>query len=274
MGCGKYVGGGKGVIDFRDVYKALINNDITVTEALHSKYYVVNPKYNHLLSLLKQDLPVDKTGYALKICEEAFIQLGIYYTTDDVQYLSNFVRMSFVANDLFDSPMTPLENAIDYRLKPHYQTYLGKIKTGEQTVDELEIKEQLSERYEEVKNKWCCSNFQRDAVKVKHRIVDILRAATAQNIQISDFIKALTKLESEAFVEITKVIQKENPFSLLSLIEKTDISRAIYKNTLDKIVKYGLADVSSKGVKGTEVKVLDEEVFNIVLEQLTLNKKE
>lgn len=73
----------------------------------------------------------------------------------------------------------------------------------------------------------------------------------------SDFNKSLTLAETDAFNLIKeKVNEEEGHISISHLLLESNLSRPVFKRTLEKMQEYQIAEVISRGVKGTFIKFI------------------
>jgi GTP-sensing pleiotropic transcriptional regulator CodY len=70
-------------------------------------------------------------------------------------------------------------------------------------------------------------------------------------------LNALTNYEEQAFQAIKQEIGSSNGYiSIVKMIQKTNLSRPVFTNTLQKMEKFGIAQVKNSGVKGTYIEFL------------------
>lgn len=70
-----------------------------------------------------------------------------------------------------------------------------------------------------------------------------------------DFSKALTDNEKKAFQAITEEIGLSGNISVVKMIQKTNLSRPVFTSLLQKMEKYGIAQIKNQGVKGTYIEL-------------------
>ena len=71
-----------------------------------------------------------------------------------------------------------------------------------------------------------------------------------------EFFNALTSNEEQAFQAIREEIGSLGNISFLKMIQKTNISRPVWTSLLQKMDKYGVAQVKNQGVKGTYIEII------------------
>lgn len=78
---------------------------------------------------------------------------------------------------------------------------------------------------------------------------------------VEDFFNAMTDNEKTAFSAITEEIGNSGNISVVKMIQKTGLSRPVFTSLLQKMEKYGVAQIKNQGVKGTNI-ILKEGVIN------------
>ena len=78
---------------------------------------------------------------------------------------------------------------------------------------------------------------------------------------VEDFFNAMTENEKTAFSSITEEIGSSGNISVVKMIQKTGLSRPVFTSLLQKMEKYGVAQIKNQGVKGTNI-TLKEGVIN------------
>lgn len=74
---------------------------------------------------------------------------------------------------------------------------------------------------------------------------------------IEDFLKAMTDNEKIAFQSIKEEIGLSGNISIVKMIQKTNLSRPVWTSLLQKMEKYGVAQVKNQGVKGTNIEIVE-----------------
>ena len=70
-----------------------------------------------------------------------------------------------------------------------------------------------------------------------------------------EFFNVLTSNEEQAFQAIREEIGSLGNISVVKMIQKTNISRPVWTSLLQKMDKYGVAQVKNQGVKGTYIEL-------------------
>jgi GTP-sensing pleiotropic transcriptional regulator CodY len=78
------------------------------------------------------------------------------------------------------------------------------------------------------------------------------------SILVKDFFNALTENETIAFQSIREEIGFSGNISVVKMIQKTNLSRPVFTSLLQKMEKYGIAEIKSQGVKGTHIEIRKE----------------
>ena len=92
------------------------------------------------------------------------------------------------------------------------------------------------------------------------RLMDFLEAVTSadQLILVEDFYKALTDNEKIAFLAIREEIGLSGNISIVKMIQKTNLSRPVWNSLLQKMEKFGIAQIKNQGTKGTHIEIAKE----------------
>lgn len=78
------------------------------------------------------------------------------------------------------------------------------------------------------------------------------------SVLVKDFFNALTENEMIAFQSIREEIGFSGNISVVKMIQKTNLSRPVFTSLLQKMEKYGIAEIKSQGVKGTHIEIRKE----------------
>lgn len=78
------------------------------------------------------------------------------------------------------------------------------------------------------------------------------------SVLVKDFFNALTENETIAFQSIREEIGFSGNISVVKMIQKTNLSRPVFTSLLQKMEKYGIAEIKSQGVKGTHIEIRKE----------------
>jgi len=73
-----------------------------------------------------------------------------------------------------------------------------------------------------------------------------------------DFFNALTVNEKTAFEAIREEIGSSGNISVVKMIQKTNLSRPVWTSLLQKMEKFGIAQIKNQGVKGTYIEMSKE----------------
>lgn len=92
------------------------------------------------------------------------------------------------------------------------------------------------------------------------RLMDFLEAVVRaeHEVLVKDFYNALTENETKAFIAIREEIGLSGNISIVKMIQKTSISRPVWTSLLQKMEKFGIAQVKNQGVKGTYIDIAKE----------------
>ena len=81
----------------------------------------------------------------------------------------------------------------------------------------------------------------------------ILENSTDINKISQDFFNALTDNENKAYQAIKQEIGSSGNISIVKMIQKTNLSRPVWTSLLQKMEKFGIAQITNQGVKGTKI---------------------
>lgn len=92
------------------------------------------------------------------------------------------------------------------------------------------------------------------------RLMDFLEAVIGADQQVltNEFFNALTENENKAFIVLTEEIGSSGNISIVKMIQKTNLSRPVWTSLLQKMEKYGIAQIKNQGVKGTHIEMAKE----------------
>jgi len=103
----------------------------------------------------------------------------------------------------------------------------------------------------------------RELLLVKSLIIKFFNHNEKDYIEVpfEDFYKKITNKEIKAVNSIMKYVQNEGDISLSTLIAETGISRPVFISLLNKLKEHNIAEVTSRGAKGTHIKFLDSHLI-------------
>ena len=73
----------------------------------------------------------------------------------------------------------------------------------------------------------------------------------------AEFYNALTVNEEAAFIAIREEIGSSGNISVVKMIQKTGLSRPVWTSLLQKMEKFGIAQIKNQGVKGTNIEIME-----------------
>ena len=96
-------------------------------------------------------------------------------------------------------------------------------------------------------------------------LLPIFTSALDQSIDINkmsqEFFSSLTNNENMAFQAIREEIGFSGNISIVKMIQKTNLSRPVFTSLLQKMEKFGIAQIKNQGVKGTNI-IIREDIDN------------
>lgn len=92
------------------------------------------------------------------------------------------------------------------------------------------------------------------------RLMDFLEAVIGadQQVLVKEFFNDLTVNENKAFFAIKEEIGSSGNISIVKMIQKTGLSRPVWTSLLQKMEKFGIAQIKNQGVKGTHIELVKE----------------
>lgn len=245
-------------IDFRLLYNLIESQDHIAMEGLFSEHYIINPRYQkafkkyvyinkEALYHCDQKKKIEDTVARAKQC------LNKYIEEKDTEALFECCRLRMASRLYLDG--TSCENCINFK-KDYYINYLWQIKRGELIPNLDEIRQELDDFIEEVKDfkpNMVCKELVTRACK------EIMKVALTDMVQEKDFTEFLTENEKQALNTILQNINNghEGTVSISQLTLASGISRPVFKNVLDKMKDNLIAEIENRGAKGTYVKIID-----------------
>lgn len=98
---------------------------------------------------------------------------------------------------------------------------------------------------------------------IKEGVIALIEASLHTHSSTDTFCSAITSTEKKALKAIIEEINIEGNISVSKIVEKTKISRPVYTNLFTKMTNYKVAKVTSQGVKGMHIKILDRRLLEI-----------
>lgn len=92
------------------------------------------------------------------------------------------------------------------------------------------------------------------------RLMSFLEAVIGadQQVLVKEFFNDLTVNENKAFFAIKEEIGSSGNISVVKMIQKTGLSRPVWTSLLQKMEKFGIAQIKNQGVKGTHIELVKE----------------
>lgn len=92
------------------------------------------------------------------------------------------------------------------------------------------------------------------------RLMNFLEAVIGadQQVLVKEFFNDLTVNENKAFFAIKEEIGSSGNISVVKMIQKTGLSRPVWTSLLQKMEKFGIAQIKNQGVKGTHIELVKE----------------
>lgn len=238
------------ILDIRHIYKILNEHELTSLELLFTDYYIISNKYKNLFQTKFRDnrekfariSPHDRIYKAAIRAYEAY-KAGNYFEAVRLQVGADLYVKNHTCEECFHPTATYITN------------YLQGVKDGNITVPWDEFKTNFENLIDAVED---APIDKEGAAMLKNAVLDFCGAALYDAVDSEAAISALTKTEKKAFECLRNEIPNGSGIiSISKIVEKTGISRPVWKNLFQKLESEKIISTTNMGVKGTEVKILD-----------------
>lgn len=231
----------------------------SVVQAVFTEYSIINPSYTHIFTNLiyanrEAMFRCDKKLRVETSIQNAMAALEQYEMTKDSLHLFMACRKRIAARLYLNG--TSLENCINLK-KDYHINYLWDILDGKIEPDLNEIIGELEELKKECAG---CKVNRTDKRLITDCVIEIIRTSLNPITPKEEFLTGLTDAEKEALSIIHKNLpEKEGNISISKLLLETSVSRPVFKNLLRKMEECNYAQIENQGVKGTYIKLYEEE---------------
>ena len=235
--------------DLRYLFSLFKKQDINIMESIFSDYRIINPRYeeNYIKHILNNKEMIFKYEPYRRV-DNAIVRGFIAIDKKD---FVEAVRIRFACEEYVNG--TSIADCICLK-KDFHLRYLEGIKNGEFEPDIEELKDDYIEILSKAENMICHYDAE---IYFKDFIKTVITKANQDKTKVINILEFLTDKEKQALkLILSKLVNGEGIISISKLLEESDISRPVFKSTLDKIEKYYLAEITNMGVKGTSIKLL------------------
>lgn len=235
--------------DLRCLLSLFKEQDINIMESIFSDYRIINPRYeeDYIKYILNNKEVIFKYEPYRRI--DNAIARGLIAI--DKKNFVEAARIRFACGEYVNG--TSIADCICLK-KDFHLRYLESISKGEFEPDIKELKDDYMEILSKAKNMIC--NYEAETY-FKNFIKIVITKANQDNIKVVNILEFLTDKEKQALsIILSKLENGEGTISISKLLEESDISRPVFKSTLNKIEKYYIAEITNMGVKGTNIKLL------------------
>lgn len=238
------------LLDIRHIYKILSQHELTSLELLFTDYYIISNKYKNLFQTKFRDnrekfariSPYERIYKTAIHAYEAFEQ-GNYFEAVRLQIGADLYVKNYSCEKCFHPTAAYITN------------YLQGVKDGNITVNWEDFKISFDNLIDAVED---TPVDKEGAAMLKNAVINLCGAALYDTVNSDATISALTKTEKKAFEYLRNEIPNGNGvISISKIIEKTGISRPVWKNLFQKLESEKIISTTNMGVKGTEIKILD-----------------
>lgn len=251
--------------DIRLILDNILNQETTTMECFFAKNYIITPKFkkvfiDNIIEKREDIFHSNPEKFLQQTIERAKEDLSIYYETNykDRESLFNACKRRIMI-DLYLQG-TPVEECINLK-KDYHINYLLGIKNGTITPTIEDIQEEFQSL---LRNAPELENHPEQEEMVKTTILEIMKIALTKTISTKDFLHSLTDTEKEALKMLMHYLEMgEGVVSISQLVEQCNISRPVFKSTLQKMKDMEIAEINNQGMKGTYIKIIDGSFLNI-----------
>lgn len=231
-------------IDIRQCYD--INNDISrnTLELLATEYSIINPKYKKIfdeqflanIETICKYNPYKRVSYAYEKAQKA-VENGDNFTALRLRIASEKylfgkdIRKCFKPDDTI------------------HQQYLWATKNGFIPIKIEEVMQEFKTLVGEAELSTCYDSSH----LVKQGVVNILKCSFEDSIDVDTFYESLTRNEKEVFEYLKEQTKTSNLISVSVATEELNISRPVFTNLFKKMKESKIADITNKGVRGTQI---------------------
>lgn len=235
--------------DLRYVLDLFKEQDINIMESIFSNYRLINPRYEeiYIRNILNNKEIIFKYEPYRRINNA--ITRG--FLAIDRKNFVEAARIRFACKEYVNG--TSISDCICLK-KDFHLRYLESIRNGEFIPDIKELTDDYVEILSKAENMMCHHEAE---IYFKNFIKTVIIEANQDTIKVTNVLDFLTEKEKQALkLILSKLENGEGIISITKLLEESEVSRPVFKNTLDKIERYYLAEITNMGVKGTKVKLL------------------
>ena len=218
-------------------------------ESIFSDYRIINPRYEE--DYIKYILNNKEVIFKYEPYRRIDNAIARGFVAIDKKNFVEAERIRFACEEYVNG--TSIADCICLK-KDFHLRYLESISKGEFEPDIKELKNDYMEILSKAKNMMChydAETYFKDFIKI------VITKANQDNIRVANILEFLTDKEKQALsIILSKLENGEGTISISKLLEESDISRPVFKSTLNKIEKYYIAEITNMGVKGTNIKLL------------------
>lgn len=237
--------------DLRCLLEKIEQQDINIMESIFSEYKMINPRYEE--EYIKQILDNKEMIFKYKPYNRIYNAINRGYEAIENEDYLEACRIRFACQEYVNG--ASITDCI-YLKKDFYLRYLDSVKKGDFIPDLTELEEDYENILTKAKEMICHYDVE---TYFKNFIKNTIVKSNEDKTKVVNILEFLTEKEKQALrLILSKLNNGEGVISISKLLEESDISRPVFKSTLDKIEKYYLAEITNMGVKGTSIKILTE----------------
>lgn len=246
------------VKDIREYKDMLLKQNVNFIEILFTKYYILNPDYEdlftqHFFNNKELFTTLDIKKMYLSILGQ--IEHTIKEDSRDKKKLYNGYRLMYLLEHFelthnYESSLCPTDKVHDF---------LWNIKYGNNLSEEdyTNLSENLLIKVQKYKDKYSAVDTCEAGTALRaleDAVVEIMRKRCSASEQAFPLTEYLTHTEEVALKSIEKEIGfRAGSISISKMTKAYNISRPVYTSLLAKLEKYGVAEITTQGVKGTYI---------------------
>lgn len=238
------------VYDMRKFYAITMMQDIKALELLYTNYMNINPKYYPIF----KEIFLDNREVIAHYCDKERLT-KVNSQIDKALNNKDYFEAARLYNGAVLYSMEADVDSCFHLNNPLTVMLLDSLNKGKE-LSKIEV-DTLKERMDEIVAAASDSKNPDAELLIRTGVVKLISSALTENISIDTFKSSLTQTEQKALDHIKNEIDgKSGTISISKMIEKTNISRPVWKNLLLKMEKSNFAEVINQGVKGTFIKFL------------------
>lgn len=251
--------------DIRLLYELLISQSDIVIEILSSNNFIINPKYKKVFDKYiftkLNNIFNNETLVINNFINKGIKLLNEYKKDKDIEKIFQVCKLRIMCELYSNSNNYKNYTIID---KDYHINYLLEVLEGKLVPNLEEIEQDFKTLSVQASN-----NLQNNYIKnIQISIIEFTKVILVDMLQPEqDLLLNLTKTEEQALNIILQNLNSdyEGNISISQLVQDSNISRPVFKNVIQKMKDSLIAEIDNQGVKGTYIKILNEDIINQII---------